>query len=193
MAQEALRNQDILTLRELDEVVRYRLLEVMKRREPVKEFARSVLKILATREADEILAEADETETLLAQWDVLLRLADAEARVRDLERNAVERHVVGRPRRQQIFDMVAAKGEIRFQEIKTELGVSDANLSGLLGELEAHEIVRRERRGSETWVRLDTAGLAYLGKNVLNFRKRTEEAIQPVVGDEEPPRAVRFA
>jgi DNA-binding transcriptional ArsR family regulator len=192
IGEEAMQNQDILTLQDLDGVVRYRFVRAIKRHEPVSEFITSVLRILATREATEILAEAGETEVLLAQWEVLLRLAEVEEQGRELERNTVERHVVGRPRRQQIFDLVAGKSEIRFQEIKAALGVSDANLSGLLGELEAHEIVRRERRGSETWVRLDSAGIAYQKGNVVPFQKQTEKAIRSVLAEEELPHAVGF-
>jgi DNA-binding transcriptional ArsR family regulator len=195
-AEEALKNQDVLTLLEVDAVVRDRFLGAMKRREPVGEFVSALLRVLACREAAETLAMADELEKLVAQWEVLTRLAEAEERVRELERNAVERHVAGRPRRQQIFDLLADRGgDVRFQEIKAELGVSDANLSGLLGELEAHAIVERERRGAETWVRLGGAGKASLGENVVELRlgahRRAIASVLPP--GYEPLPAVRFA
>jgi DNA-binding transcriptional ArsR family regulator len=193
-AQEALQNQDVVTLQELDAVVRDRFLGVMKRREPVGEFVTSVLQAMASRDAAEILAGAGEVEKLLAQWEVLAHLAEAEERVRALERNAVERHVTGRPRRQQIFDLLARRGEMRFKEMKAELGVSDANLSGLLGELEAHAIVERERRGSETWVRLGVAGKAHRRENVVEFPLPAHRlAIESVLGDDDWREAARFA
>jgi DNA-binding transcriptional ArsR family regulator len=188
-ADEALRNQDIIELQELDAVVRDRFLGVMKRREPVGDFVTAVLKILASREATEILAEADEVEKLLAQWEALAQLAEAEERVQSLERNAVERHVIGRPRRQQIFDLLARRGEMKFQEMKAELGVSDANLSGLLG-----EIVERERRGTETWVKLGEAGIAHLRNNVVELPLAAyRRAIRSVLPDEDWAPRVAFA
>ena len=169
-AEEAFANQDIVTLLELDPVIRDRFLGILKRRESVAPFVSSLLEILATPDASAILADADEISKLVAQWEVLARLAESEERTRHLERNAVERHVTGRPRRQQIFALLASRTEIRFAEMKAELCVSDANLSQLLGELEAHAIVDRERRGIETWVRLGPAGKAHLGTNVVELR-----------------------
>ncbi|MBL8210783.1 MAG: hypothetical protein JNK87_08735 [Bryobacterales bacterium] len=175
-AEEAFANQDIVTLLELDPVIRDRFLGILKRRESVAPFVSSLLEILATPDAAAILADADEISKLVAQWELLARLAESEERTRDLERNAVERHVTGRPRRQQIFDLLAARTEIRFQEMKAELGVGDANLSQLLSELEAHSIVERERRGTETWVRLGSAGKAHLGTNVVELRLPAHQA-----------------
>src|SRR5689334_22050546 len=98
-ARQALLDQDVVLLEELDAVLRDRFLGVMKGREALDEFVTSVLKVLGSGEATRILERAGEVESLLSQWQVLAHLAEAEERVRQLERNAVERHVTGRPRR----------------------------------------------------------------------------------------------
>jgi len=191
-AEEALLNHDILTLQGLDAVVRLRFIGALKRREPVAEVATAILNLISSPPAAATLAEIGEIESILAQWDVLARLTEAEERAQASERNAVERHVTGRPRRQQIFDILSQHREIRFQELKSQLEVSDANLSGLLGELEAHDIVKRERRGSETWVRLGSAGIAHAGDNVLEMQKYWV-AIDSVLGENERLPFVKFA
>jgi len=190
--EEALLNHDILTLQDLDAVVRDRFIGALKRREPVGEVVAAILNLISSPPAAATLAETGEIEKLLAQWDVLVRLAEAEERIQASERNAVERHVIGRPRRQQIFDILSEHREIRFQELKSQLAVSDANLSGLLGELEAHAIVERERRGSETWVRLGPAGIAHACGNVVELRKY-RVAIGRVLPDDEWLPRVKFA
>lgn len=182
--QEGLASHDVVTLHELHPVILHRFRGVANGSEPIAPFLSALLEILATPEAATILSETGDIPKLVAQWELLVSFAESEERTRNLERNAVERHVTGHPRRQQIFGLLAARTEIRFQEMKAELGVSDANLSQLLGKLEAHAIVDREQRGSETWVRLGPAGKAHLGNDVVELRLPVHRAAIASILDE---------
>ncbi len=176
IATQAIANKDVNLLETLDVVFHQMFLDELwdPKGGDWEKLADQLLEVTDSLEAREYPA-ADPIRKRLVTWEHLDSLAEGFRRQGD-SAEAAWRFVESRERGPDIVRLVAAASAsgAPFQELSDRLGVSAANLSAQLRQLEAYDVVWRRKVGRNKWVALGRAGRAYAERrgwlsNVVTF------------------------
>lgn len=159
-ARTALAAKDVESLQELDGALRHRFYHLARQGEEkaLGEFIGGIFRIVESAEA-RAFGKPERIVALLTVWRHLSDLADAVRRDVEPAEHAA-RLVSTRKHASRLVEVAARAGSagIIHKDLARELDIKEPQLSKLLRELEARDVIERHRTGRNTYVCLGLAG-----------------------------------
>jgi len=177
-ALNALKNNDIDTIRHLDTAFHHIFLNQARRgsEDTRNEFVLNLLAITESQEARQ-KSRPDEIPLVLARWAHLALLTDAFRTGEDAVEQAVQA-VRSLKHGDRLLGEVARSGGLPAKDLAARLGISQQGLSPLLRKLEACDVIERRPAGQYVYVCLGLVGQLLLDREPQVVRAPSEEELK---------------